>query len=396
MSQAEDIVIVSAARTAIGRFQGMLRDVPAPDLGATVIREAVARAGVPPSAIDEVLLGNVLQAGVGQAPARQASLRAGLPDCVGATTINKVCGSGIKAMMLGAAMLRAGDARVIVAGGMESMNGAPYLLPKARFGYRLGPGQVLDAAVHDGLWCAIEQEHMGLTAEKTARAYGLTRQELDAHALLSHQRAVAALERGAFAREIVPVSVPQSKGPAISFIRDECPRQDTSLEKLAQLPPAFSPEGCVTAGNASAIADGAAALVMMRRETAKEYGCIPLARVVHYAQVALAPAEIFAAPIHAIRKVLQGAHLALEGVDLLELNEAFAAQTLADGRALGLDWERVNVNGGAIALGHPIGASGARIMVTLLYALSERKLTRGLAAACLGGGEAVSMIVEME
>jgi len=346
--------------------------------------------------VDEVLLGNVLQAGLGQAPARQASLRGGLPVGVGATTINKVCGSGLKAVMLGAAMLRAGDAQVVVAGGMESMNGAPYLLPQARFGYRLGEGSLVDSLVYDGLWCAIEQQHMGLLAEHTAEVYGIGREEMDAFALRSHERAIAAIARGAFAAEIVPVAVPERHDKVALFAVDECPRRDTSLEKLAQLQPVFCPQGRVTAGNASSIADGAAAVVLMRRERARELGCAPLARIISYAQAAVEPREIFSAPIQAVRKALQGARLELADIELVELNEAFAAQALADGRVLGLDWERVNVNGGAIALGHPIGASGARILVTLLYALRERGLKRGLAALCLGGGEAVALIVENE
>ena len=396
MPQADSVLIVSAARTPIGRFQGALKDVPASELGATAIREAIRRAGIDPAAIDEVLMGNVLQAGAGQAPARQASLRAGLPVGVGATTINKVCGSGLKAVMLGAAMLHAGDAEVIVAGGMESMNSAPYLLPQARFGYRLGEGKLVDSMVYDGLWCAIEQQHMGLLAEHTAEVHGISREEMDAFALCSHERAIAAIERGAFAQETVPVAVRERNGQTGLFTTDECPRRDTTLGKLAQLPPAFRAEGRVTAGNASIIADGAAALVIMRRERARELGCLPLAKIISYAQVAVEPREILSAPIHAVRKVLGGAHLGLADVQLIELNEAFAAQVLADGQALGLDWERVNINGGAIALGHPIGASGARVLVTLLYALRERKLKRGLAALCLGGGEAVAMIVELE
>lgn len=396
MPQAGDPVIVGAARTPIGRFQGALKDVPAPELGAVAIREALRRARIAPDKVDEVLMGNVLQAGLGQAPARQASLRAGLSPSVGATTINKVCGSGLKAVMLGAAMLCAGDAEVIVAGGMESMNGAPYLLPQARFGYRLGEGKLVDALIYDGLWCAVEQQHMGLLAEHTADRYGISREEMDAFALRSHERAIAAMDRGAFTAEIAPLSVRGRDGEETLFDRDECPRRDTSLEKLARLAPAFHPQGRITAGNASCIADGAAALVLMRREGADALGCTPLARIVSYAQAAVEPKEIFSAPIYAVRKALQRAQLELSDIDLIELNEAFAAQALADGRALGLDWERVNVNGGAIALGHPIGASGARVLVTLLYALRERRLKRGLAALCLGGGEAVAMIVELE
>lgn len=396
MPQASDIVIVSATRTAIGRFRGTLKGVPVTRLGAAVIREAVGRAGLQGPLIDEVLMGNVLQAGVGQGPARQASIGAGLPPAVGATTINKVCGSGLKAVMLGSAMLFAGDASVIVAGGMESMNQAPYLLPKARFGYRMGEGELLDAMVNDGLWCAVEQQHMGMAAEWIAEAYRVRREEMDAYALRSHRRAIAAIDGGAFTREIVPVTVDQPRGPPLVLATDECPRRDTSLEKLAHLTPAFREGGCVTAGNASSIADGAAAVVIMRRERAGELGCAPLARIIRYAQAAVPPGEIFAAPIYATRKVLDQAGMDLADVDLIEINEAFAAQILADGKALGLDWDKLNVNGGAIALGHPIGASGARILVTLLHALRKRSLQTGLAALCLGGGEAVAMIVELE
>jgi len=394
MPTADDIV--SAARTAIGRFQGTLKDMPAIDLGAVVIAEAVRRAGVAPALVSEVLMGMVLQAGAGQAPARQASLKAGLPQSVGAVTINKVCGSGLKAAMLGAAMLRAGDARVIVAGGMENMNQAPYLLPQGRYGYRLGDGQIVDAAVRDGLWCSIEHQHMGLSAEWVAEVFGVSREAMDAYALRSHQRAAAAQDRGAFQREIAPVRAPQPRGAAIEFAADECFRRDPSLEKLAKLAPAFRPDGRVTAGNASGLSDGAAALVLMRRDVARELGCAPLARIVGYDQAAVAPLEIFTAPAFAIRRVLQKTGLTLADLDLIELNEAFAAQVLANGQALDLDWDKVNVNGGAIALGHPIGASGARVLATLLYALAERGQERGLASLCLGGGEAVAMIVEME
>jgi len=396
MAQGHDIVIVAATRTPIGRFQGSLKDVPVAELGAVAIREAVRRAQIEPAIIDEVLLGHVLQAGAGQAPARQAALHAGLPDQVGATALNKVCGSGLKAAMLGAAMIRAGDAVVIVAGGMESMNGAPYLLPQARFGYRLGEGVALDALVHDGLWCAMEHQHMGLSAEWVAEAYHVSREEMDSWALRSHQRAVAAIDRGAFAPEVAPVAWQPARGAAVALCADECPRRDTSSDKLAHLAPAFRPDGRVTAGNSSAIADGAAALVMMRRDRAAELGCVPLARIVAYGQVAVAPLEIFAAPIGAARRVAQQAGMRLRDLDLVELNEAFAAQVVADVRALELDDDRVNVNGGAIALGHPIGASGCRILVTLLHALRDRHVERGMAAACLGGGEAVAMIVEAE
>jgi len=388
----DDVVIVSAARTPIGRFQGALRGIPAVQLGAIAIAEAVRRAGVAGGDVDEVLMGQVLQAGAGQAPARQAALRARLPQCVGATTLNKVCGSGLKAVMLGAAMIRGGDARVVVAGGMESMNGAPFALPRARFGYRLGDDRLVDVAVHDGLWCAAEDCHMGALADAAAEAHGITREAMDAYALESHRRALAATAGGAFETEIVPVDA----GRAGCLTVDECPRADTTPQRLEALTPAFGPGGRVTAGNASGLADGAAAVVLMRRDIARGLGCAPLARIMAYGQAAVAPREIFIAPVYAVRRALARAGMTPDDPDLIELNEAFAAQVLADGALLGLDWERVNVHGGAIALGHPIGASGARVLVTLLHALRRRDASVGLAALCLGGGEAVAMIVERE
>jgi acetyl-CoA C-acetyltransferase len=392
----DDIVIVSAARTPIGRFHGALESLPAPQLGAAAIRAAIERAAINPERVDEVLMGCVLQAGIGQAPARQAGIAAGLPASIGATTINKICGSGLKSVMLGAAMLQVGDADLLVAGGMESMNNAPYLLSRARFGYRLGDGVLQDGLIYDGLWCAFCGQHMGHCAEWIAEAYDVTRDAMDRLALRSHERAVAAWDAGLMRDEIVPVLAPQARGADVTIEQDECPRRDTSLERLSQLSPVFREDGRVTAGNASAIADGAAATVIMRRGTARELGCTPMARIVAYDQAAVAPLEIFTAPIYATRKVLRRAGLTLDEIDLIELNEAFAAQMLADGRALDLDWDKVNVHGGAIALGHPIGASGARVLVTCLYALRHRNLSLGLVALCLGGGEAVAMIVEME
>jgi acetyl-CoA C-acetyltransferase len=394
----EDVVIVGAARTAIGSFQGSLSAIPAPKLGAVAIRGAVERAGVDPAAVDEVLMGCVVPAGQGQAPARQAAIHGGVPATVGAVTVNKVCGSGMKAVMLASAMIRAGDAEIAVAGGMENMSLGPYLLPQGRTGYRLGHGQVLDATVQDGLWCAFEDQHMGNSAELIAQEYGLTREELDAYALGSHQKATAAIDAGRFKAEIVPVAVPQRKGEPSIFDTDEAPRRDTSLEKLARLRPAFLSDGIVTAGNAPGITDGAAALVVMSRRKADELGLKPLARITGYAQAALEPLWVFAAPIHGVRNLLRKSGATLADYDLVEINEAFAAQTLADGKGLaddGWDWARVNVNGGAIALGHPIGCSGARILVTLLYALKDRGLKTGLATACLGGGEAVAMSIEI-
>jgi len=391
-----ETVIVSAVRTPIGSFQGTLVPFAAPDLGAVAVRAAVARAGVNPASIDEVLMGNVVLAGQGQAPARQAAIKAGLPPTIGATTVNKICGSGLKTVMLAAAMIAAGDGDIFVAGGMESMNNGPYLLPQARFGYRLGDGKLVDAMVHDGLWCAFEDQHMGNAAEWIAREYGLTREELDEYAYNSQMKAIAAIDEGRFKDEIVPVEVPQRKGPPLLFDTDEVPRRDTSLEKLARLRPAFQADGIVTAGNSPGITDGAAATVVMSRARAEELGIQPLARVVAYDQAAVEPIKIFTAPIFAVRKVLEKTGTRVDDYDLVEMNEAFAAQCLADGRALGMDWEKVNVNGGAIALGHPIGCSGARVLVTLIYALRHRGLKRGLATLCLGGGEAVAMAIEME
>lgn len=395
-NHAREPVIVSAARTPIGRFQGTLAPLSAPELGAMAIRAAVERAGIDPAMVEEVLMGNVVQAGVGQAPARQAAIKAGLPHTVGAATINKVCGSGLKTVMMAAAMIAAGDGDVFVAGGMESMNNGPYMLKQARFGYRLGDGKLVDATVHDGLWCPFQDWHMGNAAEWIAREYGLTRQELDEYAYRSHMKAIAAIDEGRFNEEIVPAQVPQPKGSPILFDTDECPRRDTSLEALARLKPAFQPDGIVTAGNSPGITDGAAALVVMSRGKAEELGLRPLARIVAYAQAAVEPLKIFTAPIFAVRKLWAKTGTSVNDYDLYEVNEAFAAQVVADGKELGLPWERVNVNGGAIALGHPIGCSGARVLVTLIYALRQRGLRRGLATLCLGGGEAVAMAVELE
>ena len=341
-------------------------------------------------------MGNVVPAGQGQAPARQASIGAGIPPEVGATTVNKVCGSGLKTVMLASALLKAGDGRLYVAGGMESMNLAPYLLPKARFGYRLGNAELVDAVVHDGLWCPFENQHMGLAAEWIADKYDISREAQDEFALTSHQRAIAAIDAGQFQDEITPVLVPQRKGPPLTFEVDETPRRNTSLEALARLKPAFKKGGSVTAGNAPGITDGAAAAVIARRETATALGLKPMARVIGYAQAAVKPLELFTAPVFAMRRLADKVGIAPTDYELVELNEAFAAQSVANIRALGLDMAKVNVHGGAIALGHPIGASGARVLVTLLYALRERGLSTGVAALCLGGGEAVALAVEME
>jgi len=391
-----EAVIVSAVRTPIGKFQGTLVPFSASDLGGIAIRAAVGRAGIDPASVDEVLMGNVVQAGQGQAPARQASIKAGLPATVGATTINKICGSGLKAIMLATAMIAAGDGDVFVAGGMESMDNCPYLLPQARFGYRLGDGKLVDGLVYDGLWCAFENHHMGNSAEWIAREYHLTRQELDEYACNSQMKAVAAIDAGRFKDEIVPVEIPQRKGPPLLFDTDEVPRRDTTVEALARLKPAFQPDGVVTAGNAPGITDGAAATVVMSRARAEALGITPLARVVAYDQAAVEPLKLFTAPIFAVRKLLAKTGTSVADYDLFEVNEAFGAQTVADGRELGLPWEKVNVHGGAIALGHPIGCSGTRVVVTLIYALRQRGLKRGLATLCLGGGEAVAMAIELE
>jgi len=399
------VFIVSAARTPIGKFGGVFADTPATTLGGVAIRAAVERSGLPDGTpIDEVLMGQVLQAGVGQAPARQAALAGGLPDTTSATTINRVCGSGLKSIMLAAAEIRAGDAEVAVAGGMENMNLAPYLLPKARFGYRLGDGKLVDAAVHDGLWCAFENCHMGTHAERVAIRDHVSREDQDAYALASHQRAIAAIDGGRFADEIAPVAIRDAKGRETVVDTDEGPRRDSTAEALARLKPAFelptgedrgnATEGTVTAGNAPGITDGAAATIVVSERAVERFGLRPLARIVGYAQAEVAPKWLFLAPVEGVRRLLDRIELPIEAFDLIEINEAFAAQVLADGRELGFDWDKVNVNGGAIALGHPIGASGARIVATLLHELGRREGRYGLATLCLGGGGSVAMAVE--
>jgi len=404
-----DVVIVSGCRTAIGAFGGTLSNTPATELGAIVIREAVRRAGIDPASVDEVIMGCVVPAGLGQAPARQAAIKAGIPPHVGALTINKVCGSGLKAVMLASAMIQAGDAEIIVAGGMENMNLAPFYLPRARTGYRMGgiarggvggavPDGLIDGMVLDGLWCAFENHHMGSSAEWIAREFGLTREELDEYAYHSHRKAIEAIDAGRFKAEIVPVEIPQRKGPPQVFDTDENPRRYASKEEamslLSKLRPAFEPDGIVTAGNSPGITDGAAALVVMSADKARELGLQPMARITAYDQAAVEPIRLFTAPIYAVQKVMKKLGVGIHDFDLIEANEAFAAQAVADGKALGWDWDRVNVNGGAIALGHPIGCSGARILVTLLYALQDRGLRTGIATLCLGGGEAVALSVE--
>jgi acetyl-CoA C-acetyltransferase len=393
-------VILSAVRTPMGRFQGALGALPAPQLGAAVIKAACERAGLTdPAQIDEVFMGNVVSAGLGQAPARQAAIFAGLPPTVGATTINKVCGSGLKAGMFASQAIKAGDGNLFVAGGMESMSNAPYLL-RARGGeLRFGHSQLIDALLLDGLWDPFEDWAMGMAAEWIADEYEVTREAMDRWAYESHQKAIQAIDDGKFSAEITPVEVPGRKGSTTLIDQDETPRRDTSLEKLATLPPAFKSDGRVTAGNAPGLNDGAAAVIFASREYAERNKLTPLAHVVGYAQAAVDPKELFIAPARALPRLLERVGWSLAEVDLIELNEAFAAQVLADGYAMkdaGWDWDRVNVHGGAIALGHPIGASGARVLTTLIYTLKDRGLARGIASLCLGGGEAVAMAIEME
>jgi acetyl-CoA C-acetyltransferase len=394
MSEATTPVIASAVRTPIGRYLGGLAPLAAPRLGAIVIREAVRRAGIDPAAIEEVILGQVLQGGVGQAPARQAAIHAGLPGTVPAVTINKVCGSGLKAVMLAAQAIKAGDAQCLVAGGMESMSNAPHYVFGMRAGIKAGNSQLLDGMIHDGLWDSFSNTHMGNLAEYTARKAGVSREEQDRFALASHRKAVAAMEACRFKAETVPVEIPGKQGPTV-VDKDEAPRKETSLEVLAALRPSFEKDGTVTAGNAPGLNDGASALVVTSVAFARAHGLKPLARITAYATGGGEPKEIFFAPIVAVQHLLAKAQTTIADYDLIEANEAFAVQALADGRALGWDWDRVNVNGGAIALGHPIGASGARVLTTLLYALRDRKQQTGLATLCLGGGNAVALSVEM-
>lgn len=398
MSKEAEAVILSAVRTPSGKFQGSLSGFPAPKLGAIVVKEAVKRAGVNPAEIDEAFMGNVVSAGLGQAPARQAVIGAGLPSSVGATTVNKVCGSGMKAAMFAAQAIKAGDGQLFVAGGFESMSRAPYLVQGRSGELRFGHLQLIDALLNDGLWCALENWGMGDAAEFIAKEYEVTREAMDRFAYESHQKAIAASDGGKFKAEIVPVEIPSKKGVTI-FETDETPRRDTTLEGLAALKPAFQKDGKVTAGNAPGLNDGAAALVIASRAYAEKNGLKPLARIVGYDQAADEPKYLFRAPALAIPKLLKKIGWTLADVDLIELNEAFAAQVLADGYALadqGWDWSKVNVNGGAIALGHPIGASGARVLTTLIYALKDRGLKRGIASLCLGGSEAVAMAIEVE
>ena len=396
MALLEDVVIVSAVRTPVGKFQGSLADLSAPQLGAIVVREAVKRAGVDPAAVSECIMGNVVGAGLGQNPARQAALGAGLPSAVASMTINKVCGSGLKSVALGQQAIQTGNSDIVVAGGMESMSNAPYLLPQARKGYRLGDGKLVDSMVHDGLWDVYNHYHMGHTAENVADKYGITREEQDEFALLSHRKAIAAIRECRFKDQIVPVELPAKKkaAPPQFFAIDESPREDTAIEVLSSLKPAFKKDGTVTAGNAPGVNDGAAAVVLMSAAKAKELGLKPMARIVAQATSGLDPAWVMMTPVETVRQLWKKTGWKNADVDLYEINEAFSVAAIAVTRELGLDLNKVNVNGGAVALGHPIGASGARILTTLLYEMVRRDVHKGIAALCLGGGNAVGLAVE--
>ena len=387
-------VILSAARTPTGKFLGALKDFTAPQLGAIAVREAVARAGIDPASVDECIMGNVIQAGNGQNPARQAALNGGLSEQVGALTINKVCGSGLKAVMLAANGIATGDIEVAVAGGMESMSNAPYLVPRIREGLRMGNGQLLDSMINDGLWCSFENCHMGMAGEHVADTYKVTRSEQDEYAAASHRKAAHAIREGWFSDEIVPISIPQRKGDPVVVDRDESVREDTTADILAKLKAAFKKEGSVTAGNAPGVNDGASAIVVASEERAGALGRTPMARIVAQATTGLAPKLVLMTPVQAVQKVAQRAGWDLADVDLLEINEAFSVQAVAVIRELGIPLDRVNVHGGAVALGHAIGASGARVLTTLLYAMKRRGARRGIAALCLGGGNGVALAVE--
>ena len=394
MNTIKEAVIISAVRTPVGKFLGALKSFKATELGAIAVREAVKRAGVKPEDVDEVIMGCVIQAGLGQNPARQAALKGGLPNTVSAVTVNKVCGSGLKAVMMAAQGVQLGDTEIVVAGGMESMSNAPYLLPKTREGYRLGHGTIIDSVIQDGLWCAFDDQHMGCTGEVVSERYNVPRAEQDEYALNSHRKATEAIKSGSFRDEIVPVEIPQKKGAPIVFDTDEPVRQDSSIEALAKLKPAFKTDGTVTAGNAPGMNDGASALVVTSAERAKALGVAPLGRIVAQATSGTEPRLVMMAPVEAIKKLLKKTGWSLNDVDLIELNEAFAVQAVAITRELGLDPDKVNVNGGAVALGHAIGQSGSRILTTMLYELKRRNAHRGIAALCLGGGNAVAMAVE--
>ncbi|HYA23970.1 MAG TPA: acetyl-CoA C-acetyltransferase [Terriglobales bacterium] len=396
MAAFDDVVIISACRTPVAKFQGSLADLSAPQLGAIVVREAVKRANLDPKQVDECIMGNVVSAGLGQNPARQAAIFGGLAPEVGAMTVNKVCGSGLKAVALAAQAIQTENSSIVVAGGMESMTNAPYLLPQARKGYRLGNAQVIDSMVHDGLWDIYNDYHMGITGENVAEKYGITREEQDQFALNSHRKAVAASKECRFKSQIVPVELPPKKkgGEPVIFDKDESPREDTTIEILRSLKPAFKKDGTVTAGNAPGVNDGAAAVVVTSANRAKELGAKPMVRIVAQATSGIDPKWVMMAPVGAVRKIWEKTGWKNDDVDLYELNEAFSVQALGVMRELGLDPNKVNVNGGAVALGHPIGASGARVLVTLIYEMIRRDVHRGIAALCLGGGNAVAMAVE--
>ncbi|MBL5768682.1 acetyl-CoA C-acetyltransferase [Heyndrickxia sporothermodurans] len=391
----QEVVIVSAVRTAIGSFNGTLKNTPATELGAIVIKQALAKAGVKGEQVDEIIMGNVLQAGLGQNPARQAAIKAGVPESVSSMTINKVCGSGLKAVHLATQAILAGDADIIVAGGMENMSRAPYLLNNARDGFKMGDQKLVDSMIQDGLWCAFNDYHMGITAENLCDQYQISREEQDQFSANSQTKAVKAIEEGKFKEEIVPVEIPQRKGDPIIFDTDEYPKKGTSVEKLASLRPAFKKDGSVTAGNASGINDGAAAVVVMSRKKAEELGITPLVTIKANANAGVDPSIMGIGPVTAVKKALEKANVSLEEIDLIEANEAFAAQSLAVDRELHFNQEILNVNGGAIALGHPIGASGARILVTLIHEMKKRQAKKGLATLCIGGGQGVATIVEL-
>jgi acetyl-CoA C-acetyltransferase len=398
MASFDDVVIISGCRTPVGKFQGSLGDFSAPQLGAMVVREAVKRAGVDPAQIDECIMGNVISAGIGQNPARQAAIFGGLAPTTGAMTINKVCGSGLKSVALAAQAVQTGNSSIVVAGGMESMTNAPYLLPQARKGYRLGNAQVIDAMVHDGLWDIYNDYHMGITGENVAEKYQITREEQDEFAVNSHRKAVAAIKECRFKSQIVPVEIPAKKkgAPPTIFDKDESPREDTTIEVLRSLKPAFKKDGTVTAGNAPGVNDGAAAVVVTSARRAAELGAKPMVRIVAQATSGVEPKWVMMAPVGAVRQIWEKTGWKNEDVDLYELNEAFSVQALGVMRELGLNPDKVNVNGGAVAIGHPIGASGARVLVTLIYEMMRRDVKRGIAALCLGGGNAVAMAVERD
>jgi acetyl-CoA C-acetyltransferase len=396
MAGFDDVVIISGCRTPVGKFQGSLSDLSAPQLGAMVVREAVKRANVELGQVDECIMGNVISAGLGQNPARQAAILGGLPPEVGAMTINKVCGSGLKAVALGAQAVQTGNSTIVVAGGMESMTNAPYLLPQARKGYRLGNATIVDSMVHDGLWDVYNDYHMGITGENVAEKYGITREEQDEFAVNSHRKAVAAIKECRFKSQVVPVELPAKKkgAPPVIFDKDEGPREDTTIEVLRSLKPAFKKDGTVTAGNAPGVNDGAAALVVTSATRARDLGVAPMVRIIAQATSGVEPKWVMMAPVGAVKKIWEKTGWKKDEVDLYELNEAFSVQALGVIRELGLDMNKVNVNGGAVALGHPIGASGARVLVTLIYEMIRRDVHRGIAALCLGGGNAVAMAVE--